>query len=167
MPGSDQLRSHCKHTLAIEVLKEKGHLRLAAFGYSMLPTLWPGDLLAIEKQTIEQIQPGEVVLFARHGRFFIHRTLRVLKTDSETRLLTRGDAMPHPDVPVRGHELLGRVVGVKRGRKHVAIPGWSLRRRYAGLMLAYSSSFRSVALRWHTWRSRTHGTRPELARQQL
>ena len=164
MPGSDQSPSHCKHNLAIEVLREKGHLRLAAFGYSMLPTLWPGDLVSIEKRTVDQIQPDEIVLFVRHGRFFIHRALRVLKTDSETRLLTRGDAMPYPDVPVREHELLGRVVSVKRGQKDAVVLHGSFMRRCAGLVLAYSDKVRSLTLHWHAWRSRA---RPEMAQEHL
>ena len=39
----------------------------------MLPTLWPGDLLTVQSRRAEDIEPGEIVLYMRGGRFFIHR----------------------------------------------------------------------------------------------
>lgn len=79
MPESVQSRDQFKQSLAAEVLWTTGSLRLAAFGYSMLPTLWPGDLLTIQAQSFDQIQAADVVLFARVERFFIHRVLRRLE----------------------------------------------------------------------------------------
>jgi signal peptidase I len=151
MPASSLLRELCKHNLADEVLRTTGVLRLAAFGYSMLPTLWPGDVLIVQAHAFDQLQPGDVVLFSRDGRFFIHRILRRLEDGS--RLLTRGDAMPDPDAPVSANALLGKVVSVERGSLPVPIPRCSWLRRLLGLILAYSSRLRSLALRWHSWRS--------------
>jgi hypothetical protein len=45
----------------------------------MLPTLWPGELLTIQAQSLDQVQPTEVVLFSREGRFCIHRVVRKLQ----------------------------------------------------------------------------------------
>ena len=39
----------------------------------MLPTLWPGDVLTVQSILPEQVEPGEIVLYMRQDRFFIHR----------------------------------------------------------------------------------------------
>ncbi len=53
----------------------------------MLPTLWPGEVLAIEAQSFDRVQVGDVVLFAREDRFYIHRILRKDKTAVGNRLI--------------------------------------------------------------------------------
>jgi hypothetical protein len=143
-------REQSKHNLAVEVLRSTGMLRLTAFGHSMLPTLFPGDILTVKAEPLPEIQVGDVVLFARQGRFFIHRNLRHLGPASSTLLLTRGDSMPHADEPVTADELLGKIVTFERGNHPPApVPPCSAGRRLAGLILAYSGRLRSLALRWH------------------
>ena len=153
MLESPQSREQSKHNLALEVLRSTGSLRLVAFGYSMLPALWPGDLLAVKAQPLESIRAGDVVLYERHGRFFIHRTLGRMNSSPATSLLVRGDAMPAADAPVAAGELLGKIVSVERGSRSVPVPACSLLRRCVGLILAYSARLRSLALRWHAWRT--------------
>jgi signal peptidase I len=150
MPDSVQPRDQFKHSLATEILRSSGTLRLSAFGNSMLPTFWPGDRLTIRQRSIEQVLPGDVVLFAREGRFFIHRVLQKLELDSNPQLLTRGDAMPDADAPVSTQELLGKIVSIEthRGRQ-LSVPRCSRARRWIGLAVAYSPRLRSLALRWH------------------
>ena len=150
MSESDPVREHSKHNLAVEVLQGTGVLRLVAFGHSMLPTLFPGDVLTVKVEPLAEIQAGDVVLFARQGRFFIHRNLRPVQRGSGSLLVTRGDSMPHADEPVTADELLGKIVSVERGaHPPVAVPPCSRLRRMAGLMMAYSGKLRSLALRWH------------------
>jgi signal peptidase I len=157
MPDSVQPRDQFKHSLATEILRSSGTLRLSAFGNSMLPTFWPGDRLTIRQRSIEQVLPGDVVLFTREGRFFIHRVLRKIELDSHLQLLTRGDAMPDADAPVVTEELLGKIVSIEtqRGRQ-LPVPRCSGARRWMGLALAYSARLRSLALRW---RARGAGAR--------
>ena len=76
MSSDAHSREQHKHLLASEVLRASGTLRLTAPGHSMLPTLWPGDLLTVEARSIDQVQAGDVVLFTRENRFFVHRVLR-------------------------------------------------------------------------------------------
>lgn len=162
MPEGAQFREHIKQNLAADVLRTTGQLQLAAFGYSMLPSLWPGDLLTIEARAFEQIRVGDVVLFARLGRFFIHRVMRI----QERHLTTRGDAMPSKDVPVSADELMGVVTRVQQtdGRS-VAIPGVSPGRRVIGLALAYSGRLRTLVLRWHARRHGRSSDTPAIVKQ--
>jgi hypothetical protein len=155
-----ETRDHSRNNLAVEVLRKTGTLRLSAFGYSMLPTLYPGDILTIKREILGAIQPGDVVLYARGGRFFIHRNLRSVPQDSETALVTRGDSMPHADEPVTASELLGKVISVGDGGEARPVPSYTPWRRAIGLVLAYSGRLRSLALRWH--KRRVNASAPEL-----
>ncbi len=160
-------REYHKRGLAAEVLRSAGTLRLAARGYSMLPTLWPGDVLTIAAQSFEQVQVGDVVLFARADRFYIHRILRRDATAAGHRLITRGDSMPEADAPVLPEEFLGRVVATEVGAEKVVVPACSRLRRQIGLMLAYSNRLRSLALRWHAWRCQRGNAKSDLSEQEV
>jgi hypothetical protein len=142
-----QFREHIKQNLAAEVLRGTGRVQLIAFGYSMLPGLWPGDKLTIETRPFEQVRCGDVVLYSRLGRLFIHRVLRV----EENQIVTRGDAMLSADVPLGRGELMGVVTTIRRPDGSIRpIPAASRWRRLTGLALAHSGRLRSLALRWHT-----------------
>ena len=108
--------------LAAETLRASGTLRLKVAGWSMVPTLWPGDLLVIEAADGDAIGSGDIVLFVRHQRFFAHR---VIKRKSAGRgIETRGDAMRQMDAPVSNRELLGRVIAIERNGQSIT-PGRS------------------------------------------
>jgi hypothetical protein len=160
-------RDQLKHNLAAEVLQTAGSFRLAAFGYSMLPTLWPGDLLTIQAQSFDQVEAPDIVLFRRDGRFFIHRILHKIDGSPDRRLITRGDALPEADLPVSPEELLGKIVRVRYGGRDVPVPACSHPRRWLGLALTYSVPMRSLALRWRVWRTRDGSAKPELAADRI
>ena len=50
--------------LAEEVVRTHGEVRLRAFGTSMVPSILPGDLVSIRSASLQEIFPGEVVLFS-------------------------------------------------------------------------------------------------------
>ena len=150
MPEGAQFREHIKQNLAAEVLRNTGHVQLIAFGYSMLPSLWPGDKLTIEMRPFDQVRRGDVVLYARLGRLFIHRVLRV----EENQIVTRGDAMPSADVPLVRGELMGVVTAIRPAEgSSRPVPSAHHWRRLMGLALAHSGRLRSLALPWHAART--------------
>lgn len=129
----------------------------------MLPTLWPGDVLTIRTQSFEQVRDGDVVLFERDGRFFIHRILSKCPTGERPHCVTRGDAMLAVDAPVLSEELLGKVVSLKRdSEQDLSVPSCSRLRRAVGLTLGYFDRLRGVALRLQSWRSRRSNPNAEL-----
>ena len=107
-----------KCELASEVLCSSGTLRLQVTGWSMLPAVWPGDVLVIERVTTDEVSEGDIVLFGRDRRLFAHRV--VAKRLEDSTILTRGDAMPAPDPVVRKNELLGRVSSIVRNGRGIA-----------------------------------------------
>jgi len=103
--------------LAGEVLRNSGALRVKALGWSMVPSILPGDTVFISNCGITEVDRGDIVLFSREQRFFIHRVITIDDCGDQQMLATRGDAMPHNDPPVRASELLGKVEHIIRNGK--------------------------------------------------
>lgn len=134
--------------LATESLLASGRLRMQVHGESMLPTLWPGDLVEIRSCSVDEVQPGEIVLARREGRFFLHRFLGRSQTNG---FLLRGDSMPSPDPQFSNEALLGRLVSCGEQRKNQDHPVLALRRwSWAlGQLFCFSGVARRLALRLH------------------
>lgn len=116
-----------KCDLAVEVLRSSGRLRLRVTGSSMLPSVWPGDTLLIDRVSAEDISKGEIVLYGRDRRLFVHRVVKTAVNRDST-ILTRGDAMPQTDPPVLSKQLLGKVSFIVRDgrliepRRNISFP---------------------------------------------
>jgi len=106
-----------KCELASEVLRSSGTLRLRVMGWSMLPAIWPGDTLVVERVESDPISAGDIVLYSRDRRLFAHRV--VGKAVEDAGILTRGDALPQADPPVAERDLLGRIRFILRNGKCV------------------------------------------------
>jgi len=112
-------RTHdVKCEVAAEVLRYTGQLRLRVTGWSMLPAILPGDTLVLESAISDGVCEGDIVLFHRERRFFVHRVIG--KARDKRELFTRGDAMPQADAAVGHHELLGRVSCIVRNGESIA-----------------------------------------------
>jgi hypothetical protein len=119
-------RDLSKNELAAQALRSFGELRLCVTGSSMLPGVRPYDELLIRGCRIEEAGQDDIVLFMRQRRLFAHRVV----SRSAAHLITQGDGLAEPDLPVAGHELLGKVIRViRRGRtiRHGSKPGWPAR----------------------------------------
>lgn len=150
-----QAREAGRCRLVAEALRSWGRLKLRATGQSMLPALWPGDLLTVQSCPPELIEPGEIVLYMRGERFFIHRVVSKGREAEGAFLITRGDCMAENDPPVRSDELLGRIAEVQRaGSIFVPAPTLSPVRRIAARMLCHWSLFRRATLRLREQRHR-------------
>lgn len=146
-----------KQNLVTEVLRTSGRVRVAARGHSMLPTLWPGDLLTVEATRFDQVSPGDVILYRRWERFFIHRVLRKSSATGSDRpsLVTRGDSMSGFDGAVLPEEILGKVISIEGSSgRCLPVPACLKFRRIIGLALGSGDRLRSLVLRWHSWRRR-------------
>ncbi len=151
--------------LVAEVLRSRGTVRLRALGTSMLPSIWPGDVLSIENRPSEQMVPGDIVLIMRGSRFFVHRLVERRDGKDLYRWITRGDALPRNDPPAETPELLGRVSGIRRGT-HMIIPRRriSLLTRMLAWMLCHCDQFRNVALRiYSSWQNRRDRVRADVS----
>jgi len=154
---NDQAREQSKCSLAVEVLQSWGELRLRTKGVSMLPTLWPGDLVTVQSCSFAVVQPGEIVLYVREGRFLVsHRIVNKCSAESGAFLITRGDCTTKEDAPVPPGELLGKITGIRRKGSLLASPQKLLPfHRLFACMLCHWSFFRRFVLYWYARRTDT------------
>ena len=152
MPVMTETREDHKLDLAAEVLGLGGTIRLHALGTSMLPSIWPGDVLSIEPRPGDEIVPGDIVLVVRNRRFFVHRL--VAKRNSQW--ILRGDSLAQNDAPVAESQVLGKVSAIHRHRQAISPnPRVPLPIRALVRMLGHSDWLRNVALRIHSfWQCR-------------
>lgn len=140
--------------MAVEVLQSTGALQMQVTGTSMLPTLWPGDLVRIQSHQSDFIGQGDVVLFEREGRFFLHRVVQATVA-GEHSLITRGDCMVQEDLPISPSDVLGRIVEVRRGNKTIAFAqAISQPQRLFAWFLSRWDILHRVVLRLHSMRNR-------------
>jgi phage repressor protein C with HTH and peptisase S24 domain len=132
--------------LAAQTLRQRGRLRLRVTGTSMLPSVMPGDVVFVRRCGAAAARCGELVLFQRGQRLYVHR---VVARDGAA-LLTQGDANPQPDAAVQPPEFLGRVV--RQLRAGVA---FTPRQRPHGVARAAAALFRRSAGA-SRWFSRVH-----------
>jgi len=153
-------REDPKLGLAAEMLRSCGVVHLELRGTSMLPSLWPGDLLTIQSADDDEIVPGDIVLVLRHKRFFVHRVVERRRAQDRFWWITRGDAIPDNDLPVSASELLGLVTGIRRAnRSCVPSRRVSMFRPAVARMLHRSDRFRNITLRIHAVCLRTRQMR--------
>ena len=119
--GLDDLTA-MKCELASDLLRFSGRLRLGVTGWSMLPTIWPGDMVVVEKVDGGQVQQGDVVLFRRDHRLFVHRVIAEDRCNRiDVLFVTRGDGMRRADAPVSSSEFLGRVNLILRDGRSIEL----------------------------------------------
>ena len=147
-----------RSALVADALRLSGRLRLQVHGESMLPALWPGDVVEIASCSLEDVRPGEIVLARRDGRLFLHRLVSTCKPDG---FLLRGDSMPGSDPQFPAEALLGRLVSKAGERRGVSGFGvkwsgvnwfgvkWS---RALGMVLCHCGVARRLALKLHSRR---------------
>ena len=144
--------------LAAEVLYRFGEVRFVAYGSSMVPSIYPGDLLTVHSNDVAAARRGEIVLFLLGGRPYVHRITRKWPERSRVVFATRGDALPKEDPSVDASQLLGRVTAIERRGKRVAIvtkPGPFM--RAARWAVRSSVAFTRLLLFAHQLRMRLAG----------
>ncbi len=135
-PGAEEQRVRC--ALFAQVISRCGSAKLKAWGTSMVPSILPGDTLKVERAETSGFVAGDVAVYLRAGRLFVHRVVRVMDGPVSA-LVTRGDAMECEDPPVLADEIVGRVTSIVPGPRlayHVRHILAALRNSLAMLFLA-------------------------------
>lgn len=109
MAMEPQQRSEVACELVAEVARSFGEVRLKVTGASMIPSLWPGDIITVRRDATS-LKPGQIVLYRREGRLVAHRITRV-RGDL---LSTRGDSLPCDDPPIHAPDIVGQVISLVR-----------------------------------------------------
>ncbi len=125
MISEAHLQSACCDLVA-DIARNQGQVQLNVAGASMVPTLWPGDLVTVRSCDLSELQPGSIVVFRQNERLVTHRLMRVdfarwvdSTHGADGCLVTRGDARSRCDKPVKASEVLGRVQSAMRNGRPV------------------------------------------------
>lgn len=147
--------------LLAEALRRGRTVRIRAQGTSMMPALWPGDVLTVAPATNAALAPGAIALTVAGDRLLAHRVTHRIESDGAVSVITRGDALEAIDPPVPAARVLGIVVA--RNGRPVADARRTPSRlfaKFAGLaarspiLLALTSALRALV-----WKSRALGRR--------
>jgi signal peptidase I len=117
-----------------DLLLTSGHVRLRIASLSMVPTLRPGDEIAVQPASSEDIRVGDLILYAHRGQLICHRLVEV--SGQPARWLTRGDAAGSAGERISPDRVLGKVVGIRK------------RTLWGGLKETLQSAFVPALLRW-------------------
>lgn len=108
-------RQAVKSQVVADAVRAFGELRLRVTGSSMLPSVWPGDILSVRQCGIAEVRVGDIVLFERDSGLCAHRVVSKIRGTDQTCLITQGHQLPRPDPPVPAEELLGTITLIERG----------------------------------------------------
>jgi hypothetical protein len=101
--------------LAVKVISRHGEVRIKVSGWSMLPALWPGDEITVQRCELTQLKRGQIAVIHRDGKIAAHR----VKSIGPDHLIIRGDSLRVCDPPVCANEIAGQVVSVRRNGKDI------------------------------------------------
>jgi signal peptidase I len=127
--------------LVADVARSFGEVRLRVTGASMLPAVWPGDVIIVRDCDSADLQPGNIVLYKQQDKLVAHRITRLCGN----LLITRGDSLRHDDPPVKKANILGQVVRLVRNGR-VVNPSQSLRLPVGSRILQRSDFCKRMAL---------------------
>jgi len=135
--------SHAHANAIASRIRSQGSACIRVLTGSMSPWIRSGDQVFVRRWEINQIMAGDVVLFERSEKFFVHRVLRrVRAANGESLLITKGDALDSQDEFISAAEFLGRATRIHRKNRHIDIE--SLGQTILGRILARVSSFSIV-----------------------
>ena len=109
--------------LASGLLDEGRVVRIEASGYSMYPTIKPGNIIHIEPvKSPKDLNPGDIIAWKREDDLVVHRLIG-FDSSKGVSVITRGDSSGTPDRPVEFSIIAGKVVLIEKGnRKIIPVP---------------------------------------------
>ena len=149
----DDARMSAAHSGKCELVGEAvrlfGSVRVRVTGRSMLPSIWPGDTLVIQRRNAQDVETGDILLYCREGRLFAHRV--VTGAQGRSGIGVRGDALPNPDDLVPQAEVVGTVSRISRNGKF-SRPASRLEypKRLIGILTWHSDSFAGLVVFVHS-----------------
>jgi hypothetical protein len=147
VPLTKEISRQAARDLIVDALREGHAVTIRAYGCSMAPAIWPGDLLTVRPVGEESPAIGQVALTLSGGVLRAHRVVAQREQNGATEFVTKGDALDTRDAVVGRSQILGAVVA-RNGRPFVSQPTsiesvfrWILK---PGALLSLAIKLRSV-----------------------
>jgi signal peptidase len=107
-------------------LSDFGFVNIPSSGYSMFPSIRPGDVCQFSPIDQEQLQIGDILLFVNvEGKLIGHRLIRMTGSNEATIFECKGDTNNYPDMTVARDRMLGKLAMIRRVNrkgKSITIP---------------------------------------------
>jgi signal peptidase I len=107
--------------LADELLTEGFFLQITVGGYSMFPYLQNGDEVLIKKEPINNLKAGDIIVFRSVKKLIAHRIITFRKTNSQIKIITKGDSLIFFDKPITEEQYIGKITDYIRKNKSISI----------------------------------------------
>ena len=118
MPLQSQELIDPRNDLLREVLRRWGRARLRVNGTSMLPSLFPYDVISLISCSANDLVAGDLAFCERAEGWLLHRVVRL----EDGLVHTRGDLMPFDDAPTPAEQVIAKAVALQRFGRERPIP---------------------------------------------
>ena len=115
-------------------------VRIVASGYSMIPTVWPGELIEIQPVVIENVKIGDIIAFQRIQHMVVHRVVMIQNLNDETFITTMGDSNLKVDEVINNANFIGKVKVKNNTLVHRGQPILIKRSIYSGIAFVFTYS---------------------------
>jgi signal peptidase len=110
-----QQRSVVGCQLVADVARRFGEVCLKVTGASMMPAIWPGDIITVRRCNIAELRLGQIVLSRRDEKLFAHRITSICGN----LVTTRGDSLEYNDPAITVPDIIGQVIHLVRNGRRV------------------------------------------------
>lgn len=106
----------------LESLANEQHLiRIKTKGYSMSPTIAPGDIVIVAPAKIHDLKIGDIVVFRTQQSMIAHRLVAVNVANGQNICVAKGDNNRHVDAAFSADAIVGKVIRLERNNKHIVL----------------------------------------------
>lgn len=103
----------------------------------MYPTIRENERITVEPVSPQDVKVGDIVLYRSAEGVIAHRVVRLERDeDNGLRFIFREDTWGTLDEPVEAEQILGRVVSVERGGRHIGLYSKRVKIRFFAHTLA-------------------------------
>lgn len=133
--------------MAESLLDDNHSLMINMKGFSMFPTLRPGDVGKVEKCLAEEVKAGDILVFKSNGKLIAHRLIRKKSDKGREVFITQGDNNSFFDQPFVNEELIGKITSFERSGKTISVDSFSIKLSRFKAMHFHKISQRLYSLR--------------------
>ena len=108
-------------TLIKESLEKIKMVRFRALGSSMFPFIKNGDIITVKYINSKDIVIGDILLYQRDEKFFVHRLIDKRRNNNNIYYITKGDNLPNSDLPIEISSIKGKVVEIQNDKRRISL----------------------------------------------
>jgi signal peptidase len=124
--------------LTADLLRLGHSVRFTAMGESMHPTIRKGETITVTPVAPSAVRITDIILYQTKTSVIAHRVVGTPERHGAMRAFrVRGDASSDWDEPVAEDQVLGKVVSVERGGRHVRLEGRRVKLFHLAGVLVY------------------------------